>query len=211
MIERPTARDAMARLAAEVWRADHPEFWELFDAAWPTLERFAKYRLMTFGVPEEMLKDCVQDFFLKVYRHRATYRGDSERELWGWLAKACDNAGRDAISRELKRRKKIASSWMLYARHVETDKPSGDPSCAPGSAEALRAIRSCWRHLDDREQVVLAVRYFEPQLSQRGTAKALGYSPALICKIENRALVKLLKFLKQEGIDESPVEDTATA
>lgn len=211
MIEKLSARDAMARLAADVWRADLPEFWELFDAAWPTLERFAKYRLMTKGVPGELLKDCVQDFFLKVFRHRATYSGHTERELWGWLARACDNAGRDAISREFKQRAGIASAGMLHARRVEIDKHRGDPAFATGCAEAFRAIESCWRDLDDREQVVLAVRYFEPQLSQRGAAKALGCSPAQICKIENRALTKLLKRLKQRGIDESPVADMAKA
>ncbi len=201
----------MARLAAEAWRADHPEFWELFDVAWPTLERFAKYRLLTKGVPEELLKDCVQDFFLKVYRHRATYSGHTERELWWWLARACDNAGRDAISRELKQRAKLASAQMRSARQIEADSHRGDPSFAPGCAEAFQAIQSSWRHLDDREQVVLAVRYFEPQLSQRGAAKALGCSPAQICKIENRALTKLLKRLKQSGIDESTLADTAKA
>lgn len=179
-------------------RGSEADFLALLDAAWPQLERFAKYRVGPACVQMYNTKDCVQEFFLRVRRHRKSYRGRTEGEFWGWLGKVCDSARRDFGRRERRQPRSFADSEPF----VQAEAPEHEnPVTATEQSEAFRTLEYCLGQLDDEERMIVKWRYFNPRLSQRATAEIVGCSPAQVSNLERRALISLLQCLRAKGID----------
>ncbi len=75
---------------------------QLVKLAWPLLERFVLRRLKLSSLQGELLKDCGQNSFERVWKHRTKYRGQSEAELWSWIRQICENERSRLLKSELR-------------------------------------------------------------------------------------------------------------
>ena len=191
------ANSSLQALAEGGLRQPGNDFWPAFQGAWPLLERFTKYRVKSAQIPQNLSKDCVQEFFRRVCRYRMSYRGRSEGELWAWLGRVFDNARRDMVRRELGRpvRQVPFDSSILENSHSQE---RFDPF---GGGDNFAALEICLKRLGQEDRIVIQLRYFEPRMSQRAAAATLGCSAGWVCKIEKKVLRELLECMRAKGID----------
>jgi len=191
---------AARTLAEGALRLSGSEAWRVFSIAWPVLERFVRVRLLTARINPQLLEDCGQSVFTRVWNSRKTYRGSSEREFWAWLRRICDNERRRAQSKTAR-----LKSWM---RPLQTDcgaeltavAPDETPAVDAAEREAIRALRDCLGRIDEKQRRVIELIYFRPQLSERAVAEILGCSPSQVHKIKVKAQQQLRACLLRRGI-----------
>jgi RNA polymerase sigma factor (sigma-70 family) len=190
------AQDAVLTLASGRLRAEPQQSWELFQSAWPILERYVCLRLANGGLAGDRLGDCAQEVFVRVWSHRRSYRGSSEGEFWKWITRICDNER----FRFLRRGAASAIAAPLDSSHdpAATAAPVGH---GIERGDASVALLACLRQLAPLESRIVQLIYFEPAISERATAQLLDLSPATVHKLKMQALAVLAQCLQAKGID----------
>lgn len=196
-----TPQASVLALAAGRLRAEPQSSWELFQAAWPLLQRYVVLRLAGGGLSGDRLGDCAQNAFVRIWAHRRSYRGSSEGEFWKWITRICDNE-RFRFTRRSARHDLAADGMPAAAPN-----PGLAGSIAPDVDtveldDACLALRACLAGLAPLEAEVVQIIYFEPALSERAAAQLLDLSPATVHKLKVQALASLAACLRSKGIDE---------
>jgi RNA polymerase sigma factor (sigma-70 family) len=198
--DKPGNEPPIESLARGELRAEQNAAWKLFEAAWPTLERFVRVRLMVAGLPENLVADCGQEVFTRVWKFRTSYQGTTEAEFWRWLQQICDNERRRCLGRRAGRMVgSLADGDSEEGRHREAT----NPDRAAGTLalrEELAALRDCLEELDSNRRQVIDLAYFDPALSERAIAAVLGCSPSNVHKLKMEGLRQLQACLARKGI-----------
>jgi RNA polymerase sigma-70 factor, ECF subfamily len=148
------------------------------------------------GGPGADLEDLVQEVFVLVQRHLATYRG--EAQLTTWLFKITAN-----VIRHHRRRER----WRtLFGRsHDAREGTTREPETAPDDQVAQReASRLVYRALDRmKERYRTAIILFEIEdLPGERVAELMGLTLANVWVVLHRAraeLVKQVEAIQEEG------------
>ncbi len=137
--------------------------------------------------------DAVQDAFVKLYAHMATYRADLSFDAW--FARIVVNTCLD----HLKARRRLPvwpagfhdSAWDVAAAHA-----SGEPSAERRllALDAWQAVSEVVSHLPARQREVFVLTHLDEQPPQ-AIALALGMSPATVRVHLFRALRRLRAVL----------------
>lgn len=130
---------------------------------------------------EEMARDAVQETFLKAYRKRDSFRGES-RELT-WLTRIAINTCRDMRK----------TTWFkLFDRRVAMDDLP-----EPSYIQAFRddTVLQAVTKLPEKYRVVILLYYYQ-QLTQAEIAQALGMPLATVKTRLTRAKAQLRTQLK---------------
>lgn len=193
-------QEAVLTLAAGRLRVEPRQSWDLFQLAWPLLERYVALRLMSGGLAGDQLGDCAQNAFVRIWAHRRSYRGRSEGEFWKWITRICDNERFRFMRRAARHDVPNATRAPLELT------PDPAATAAPiGHAierdDTSVALRDCLRTLPPLELRIVQIIYFEPSLSERAAAQLLDLSPATVHKFKVQALTALAECLRARGID----------
>lgn len=199
MARESSSPSSVVALAEGMLRGDGLEVWELFAAAWVTIERFVLVRLTMGGLRAKFLEDCGQEVLARVWRFRTGYRGTSEAEFWRWLRQICDNERRRILGRE------SARAALIRAGDPEggdCELPDGCDGAAAAAElnEELTALEECLRDLDDLHRRVIELAYFDPVLTERSIAELLGSSPSKVHTLKAEGLRLLQACLARKGV-----------
>lgn len=190
----------IASLAAGLLRGEELEAWALFEAAWPILERFVRVRLVTGGLHKNLLADCGQEVFTRVWRFRTSYHGTTEGEFWSWLSRICDNERRRILGL------KAGRATISLAEDCSEDPSRSSMTMLDEAVDAavlneeLAGLRECLRGLDGRHRRVIELAYFDPILPERPIAELLDCSPSNVHKLKVESLRLLEACLARKGI-----------
>lgn len=194
-------RTAVESLACGALRGPRDEAWRLFRVAWPLMERFVKARLVREKIAWNLLEDCGQNVFTRVWRYRCGYRGETEGQLWKWIRTIADNERKRMQGREAARPAHV--SLLGDGEDIARNPAAADDDSLRKTidAEQAAALRDCLSQLDEKHRSVIELAYFPPALSERAAAEVLGWSASNIHKIKTDAQRKLLRCLRSKGID----------
>jgi len=133
--------------------------------------------------------DLVQETFLRVWRNREKFRGESTGQLAKWMLTILQNVFRDIC-----RRKNIELSRETWQQVCgETDTPSMIVSVAEQEAEILAALET----LNVDQQRVISMRVFEgltfPQIADKTKINV-----NTVTGIYRRGLTKIIRILDSE-------------
>jgi RNA polymerase sigma-70 factor, ECF subfamily len=156
----PTLAHAIAPVAA----ATVPAFDEIYEAH----VRFVWRVLRTFGVPEAVIEDAVQDVFIVVHRRLGAWQGRAAITTWLFaIARRVAGAHRRRVDRHIER---------MADEHVEEildQQPSTiDPFAELSKAQAAATVLAILEQLDDDKRTVFALVELE-QLSVPEVARML--------------------------------------
>ena len=151
-------------------------------------DRVHRFLLLRTG-DEALAEDLMQDVFERALRSLPSLR-EPERFRAGLMRIA---------------RNGLASHWERRARRPESDDPIPPELQGPASERPERALEPAWRlqalrlrHLPEREQQILALR-FGAELSLREAAEQLGCSMAAARQLQYRALTRLRAIADRES------------
>ncbi|MCK5816858.1 MAG: sigma-70 family RNA polymerase sigma factor [Candidatus Marinimicrobia bacterium] len=128
---------------------------------------------------EDDALDCTQDVFLKAYKKRSSFRGDSSP--YTWLRRIATNYALNFVTRNK------TSHWNEFHeyKHAEQD-----------DEKEVRKFQSNWLdHLSKMERLVVESRIFE-KLSFREVAEKLKTSENSAKVLYHKAIKKLQQVVK---------------
>jgi RNA polymerase sigma-70 factor (ECF subfamily) len=129
--------------------------------------------------------DLAQETFLRVLRHRSTYRGDAR--FTTWLYRIARNVALEQIARQARDRR-IAERWRMEAQ----------PSIAPErSVHAEQLAAALWSITPEQREVLVLCRYHDLPYSEIGAI--LGCTAGAARVRAHRALTALRKAYEALG------------
>ena len=143
------------------------------------------YRTLLFLVRDaDAAETLTQECFLRAFRMRSTFRGDSG--LATWLVRIAVNLAHDHNR---------SRRWAFWRRLRRTDRidaiVAADARCSPEQAliesESLRAVRSAVNQLSDRQKTVFLLRFVE-DMSLEDISEAMNLEPGTVKSHLHRAI-----------------------
>jgi RNA polymerase sigma factor (sigma-70 family) len=138
--------------------------------------------------------DLAQETFLRVLRHRATFRGDAR--FTTWLYRIARNACLEQIARHARDRK-ISERWGVETSATVEPAPSGDAELL---AVAMRSLTA------EQREVLVLCRFHELPFSEIATI--LGCTPGAARVRAHRALSELREAYKALGSESNGILPT---
>jgi RNA polymerase sigma-70 factor (ECF subfamily) len=187
----PPARDPDARLAARIRAGDEAAFSELFHLYCRPLCDFAR----SYVRCPEVAAELVQDLFLRIWSHRATWRVDDG--VRPYLFMSCRNAALNhlkhegVVTRAADRVKRESLAPALGEAPRQPDEESE-------ASELALAVRAAVHELAERRRLVVILRW-EHHLSHAEIARILGISIRGVETQFARAMVTLRERLASFG------------
>jgi RNA polymerase sigma-70 factor, ECF subfamily len=158
------------------------------DEAWftalyeETLDSVHRYATVLVRNPD-LADDVVADTFLRVWRARASFRG--EGSALAWVLTIARNCALNALKA---RREEIDLALV--------DEPEDRQLAEPGAdIEEFESIQSALSLLTPEQQQVIFLRFFK-EMPHDAVARALGRNPAAVRAIQFRALARLRRALE---------------
>lgn len=132
----------------------------------------------------ELAEDALQETFLKAYRTRSSFRGDSHEKTW--LTRIAINTCRDM------RR----SAWFTHVNRAVT--PEELPLAAGGGfrQEAIDLANAIMQLADKYKEVILLYYYQEMKLTE--IARVTGLTPSAVSRRIKKAHARLHELLGKE-------------
>lgn len=132
----------------------------------------------------ELAEDALQETFLKAYRTRSTFRGESQEKTW--LTRIAINTCRDM------RR----SAWFIHVNRVVT--PEELPLAAGDGfrQEAIDLANAIMQLEDKYKEVILLYYYQEMKLTE--IARVTGLTPSAVSRRIKKAHARLHELLGKE-------------
>lgn len=193
---------ALEELGRGALRQEPGRAWELFDAAWPRVERRVATFLRSLGLSEEFREDCGQNTILRVWRSREEYRGECTDEFYAWLYRICRH---EAIRQtEQKARRPLREGDRSEELGLEEMASSGardDTALAIESGDEARALEECIRALDERGRALIELLHGPDKHTERQVATMLDLSKSYVNTLRQRALESLATCLQGKGHD----------
>jgi len=175
-------------------RASLDDFEAVVGLYWPGIFRFALASLRDADAAATIAQDC----FVRAYRSRGRFRGDSSVRTW--LMRIAVNLVRDAArSRRLQFWKRAREASGDIASLAETMADGrGSPEAAAAVKEQLQAVWRAAGGLSERQRTVFLLRFVE-DMDLREIAAATGMA-------EGTVKVHLFRALRavREGLELSP-------
>ena len=160
----------------------------------------ARQLIRTTGTHKKKLSadDLVQETFLKVWRNRAAFRGDTSSQLSKWMLVTLKNTFLDVCRR--KDLEKSIETWRELHAHSQT--PSAIVSSVEQEAEFLNALEE----LSPDQQRVIAMRVFEG-LSFPAIAEQTDMNLNTVSGIYRRGLLRVTKLLRPSSCYPQSIEN----
>jgi RNA polymerase sigma-70 factor (ECF subfamily) len=134
-------------------KTERTAFGLLYDRYYPRVVRYCLRRLFDRAVAE----DVTSEVFLQVASHLREFPGRTETDFRCWLFRIASNAV-NACLRQSRRRQEL---WEAAARSRLSGASNGaHPSSAEYDALDWPTVYLAILKLDDRDQTILALRYF---------------------------------------------------
>ena len=146
--------------------------------------------------------DLVQETFLKVWRNRNTFRGETTAQLAMWMLTVLRNTFFDKCRRKNLEQSKEA--WQEVCGESET--PSAIVAFAEREAELLASLEELTRD----QQRVIAMRLFE-NLSFPEIAAATDTNINTVGGIYRRGLIRMTQILRKSSNHESKLGVSSSA
>jgi len=128
---------------------------------------------------EDDALDCTQDVFLKAYKKRSTFRGDSSP--YTWLRRIATNYALNFVTRNK------TSHWNEYREYEHAGQDD---------EKEMREFQTSWLdHLSKMERLVVESRAFE-KLSFKDVAEKLNTSENSAKVLYHKAIKKLQQVVK---------------
>ena len=137
--------------------------------------------------------DLVQETFLKVWRSRSSFRGETTAQLALWMLTVLRNTFLDKCRR--KNLEQSKETWRGVCGAIET--PSAIVSVGEREAELLAALEE----LSHDQQIVIAMRIFEG-LSFPQIAIATDTNINTVGGIYRRGLIRMTQLLRKSSNSE---------
>ena len=131
-------------------------------------------------------EDLVQETFLKVWQHRASFHGDTTPQLAKWMLTILKNAFLDHCRR--KNSEHSEEDWRVFRADIQT--PSVIVTINEQEAELLAALEK----LNPDQQSIIAMKIFEG-MSFPEIATRTGININTLGGIYRRGLIRLAKSL----------------
>jgi RNA polymerase sigma-70 factor, ECF subfamily len=160
---------------AETNRAPLDDFDAVVAQHWPGIFRFALTSLRDADRAATVAQDC----FLKAYRSRERFRGDSS--VCTWLMQIAVNLVRDAArNRRLQFWKAAQDSSRNFDALAATRADGREsPEAAAAAREQLRAVWQAARSLPERQRTVFLLRFVE-EMELKEIAAATGMAEGTV-------------------------------
>jgi len=137
-------------------------------------------------------EDAAQEAFIKAYRALDRFRSDAP--FRPWLL--------SIVANEARNRLRSSSRRAALAERSDRDRPSEDAAPSPEAAvlasEDQQMLLAALRHLEERDRLVIAYRYFF-DMSESDMATALGCAPGTVKSRLSRALARLRVVIDEGG------------
>ena len=129
--------------------------------------------------------DLAQETFLRILKHRATFRGDAR--FTTWVYRIARNLCLEAIARE-NRDRQIAERWEADATTPATIDRSDELEALASALNSLPA---------EQREVIVLCRYHDLPFAE--VAEVLGCTPGAARVRAHRALIALREALRNKG------------
>ncbi|MEA2076826.1 MAG: sigma-70 family RNA polymerase sigma factor [Candidatus Marinimicrobia bacterium] len=128
---------------------------------------------------EDDALDCTQDVFLKAYKKRSSFRGDSSP--YTWLRSIATNCALNFVTRNK------TASWNEYHEYKHAEEKE---------EKEVKIFQKSWLdHLSKMERRVVETRIFE-KLSFRDVAEVLNTTENSAKVLYHKAIIKLQQVVK---------------
>jgi RNA polymerase sigma-70 factor, ECF subfamily len=200
-MKRSAMADPDVRLMLRVKKGDSAAF----NALLANHSRNVSQQLYQMTGSREDAEDLTQEVFLRVYRHRKTYK--AKAKFVTWLYHIVRNVGRNALR---DRRRHPAVPLLSAAQQtteqegltaVLADPRSEHPSGPLERREACLMLMVALRRLDRRQREALELQHFE-DLSYADIAYQFALSPQAAKSLLYRARLQLRDALERNGLGE---------
>ena len=200
-MKRSALQDPDVRLMLRVRKGDPQAFAALLSRH----SRNVSQQLFHMTHSREDAEDLPQEVFLRIYRHRKTYK--AKAKFVTWLYHIVRNVGRNA----LRDRRRHPSVPLLSATPqapeqeglsaVLADPRSASPSEPLERGETRHLLRSAMRRLGRKQREALELQHFEDR-SYADIAHEFALSPQAAKSLLYRARVQLRDALEPYGLGE---------
>lgn len=165
--------------------------------------------LQRFVGNRQIAEDLVQEVFLRVYKHRASYR--AEAKFTTWLYRIAHNAALNAL-RAQRRRPETKFSEISQKRSSETTgigfedgvmtRSGATPTREIARAEMRRVVRAAVEKLPPRQREALILSRFNG-MSYQEVADVMKMTPqavkSLLCRARLNLKTALTPFVGEQG------------
>lgn len=202
MSNKPSAdaaeNDADARLMLAVQAGDPLAFEELMAR---NQKRVCSFLLRFVGSPQ-LAEDLAQEVFLRVFKHRATYR--QEAKFTTWLYRVAHNVAFNALRAKCRRPEvffsgvsssNVGSSTSVGFENSITEKTGFTPTRQLAKVELQQIVRAAVDALPSRQREAIHLSRFEG-LSYQEIADVMNMSPQAVKSLVCRAKMKLKEALE---------------
>lgn len=202
MSNKPSAdaaeNDADARLMLAVQAGDPLAFEELMAR---NQKRVCSFLLRFVGSPQ-LAEDLAQEVFLRVFKHRATYR--QEAKFTTWLYRVAHNVAFNALRAKGRRPEvffsgvsssNVGSSTSVGFENSITEKTGFTPTRQLAKVELQQIVRAAVDALPSRQREAIHLSRFEG-LSYQEIADVMNMSPQAVKSLVCRAKMKLKEALE---------------
>jgi len=159
-----------------------------------------RFMLRTMGDRKDIVaEDLVQETFLKAWKQRATFRGDTTQQFAKWLLTILRNHFIDCCRRPV--RETLLATW--FGVEGDDDSPSGQLI----SIESESELHACLAELKPNYQEVINMRIFEG-LKFHEIAEQSGANINTVASIYRRGIQQLFALIvDRRGNDPNPKND----
>ena len=173
----------------------------LLQDAWDELDAWISVAMRSLRVPTHLREDCAQEVWLRLWRARGSYRGESVGELRTWIYRISQREFYRLL--DAARRKPLSQAEGAQAE----DEPERElavstelPDEPLGEEEDKSALAACIRALEERLRQVIELLYSERAPSEREVAGMVGVSKSQVNVLRQKALASLAQCLRQKGV-----------
>jgi RNA polymerase sigma-70 factor (ECF subfamily) len=208
MTERAQTRDEVDAVVAAATAGDEAAFSELAERYRRELQVHCRRMVGSF----EDSEDAVQETFMRAWRSRMSFRGDST--FRAWLYRIATNACLDELRRRSRRTHVAEAPGLAWIqpdpeRPLEVATPDAEPDAVVVAKETIEvAFRVAIQHLPPRQRAVLILRGVIG-LSAKDAASLLDASVASVNKTLQRARRALKDRLPEQRLEWAPGSDAS--